>query len=53
MRRRSREAGMLESLFAKENIVHLGAALYLVGFLFRDQIMLRGVIIAGDLVYIS
>ena len=44
---------MLESLFAKENIVHLGAALYLVGFLFRDQIMLRGFIIAGDLVYIS
>jgi hypothetical protein len=44
---------MFEALFAKENIVHLGAALYLIGFLFRDQIMLRSFIIAGDVVYIS
>ena len=44
---------MVEALFAKENIVHIGAALYLVGFLFRDQILLRILVIAGDLVYIS
>ena len=44
---------MVEVLFAKENIVHVGATLYLVGFLFRDQIMLRAFVIAGDLVYIS
>jgi hypothetical protein len=44
---------VIEGLFVRENIVHIGAALYLAGFLFRDQIMLRGLIIAGDLVYIS
>jgi hypothetical protein len=49
----SREAVMFQALLAKENIVHLGAALYLVGFLFRDQVMLRAFVIAGDLVYIS
>jgi hypothetical protein len=43
---------MLSSLLIKENIVHVGAAFYLAGFLFRDQLMLRGLIIAGDLVYI-
>src|SRR4051812_17066775 len=43
---------MLESLLVKENIVHLGAALYLFGFLFRDPLMLRTFIVAGDLVYI-
>lgn len=44
---------MVEALLVKENIVHLGAALYLAGFLFRDQILLRALVIAGDLVYIS
>lgn len=44
---------MAEALFAKENIVHLGAALYLIGFLFRGQVLLRAFVIAGDLVYIS
>ena len=43
---------MLEALLVKANIVHIGAALYLAGFLFRDQLMLRGLIIGGDLVYI-
>jgi hypothetical protein len=43
---------MFEALWHQENIVHVGAALYLAGFLFRDQLMLRGLIIAGDLVYI-
>jgi len=44
---------LFETLLVKENIVHLGAALYLVGFLFRDQILLRAFIIGGDAVYIS
>jgi hypothetical protein len=44
---------MVQALFVKENIVHVAAALYLVGFLFRGQIMLRTFVIAGDLVYIS
>lgn len=44
---------MLASLLVKENIVHVGAALYLAGFLFRDQMMLRGLIVLGDLVYIA
>ena len=47
------EAVVVEALFAKDNIVHVGATLYLVGFLFRDQIMLRIFVIAGDLVYVS
>jgi hypothetical protein len=44
---------MADGIFVTDNIVHVGAALYLAGFLFRDQIMLRGLIIAGDLVYIA
>ena len=43
---------MLEGLWDKDNIVHIGAAFYLAGFLFRDQLMLRALIIAGDVVYI-
>ncbi len=43
---------MIEGLFASENIVHAGALLYLAGFLFRNQLILRGLIIAGDFVYI-
>ena len=43
---------MLESLLVSENIVHAGALLYLMAFLFRDQIVLRSLIIAGDFVYI-
>lgn len=43
---------MIESLVASENIVHVGAMLYLAGFLFRNQLILRGLIVAGDLVYI-
>jgi CRP-like cAMP-binding protein len=34
------------------NIVHAAAALQLIGFLFRDQIILRAFIIFGSLVYI-
>ncbi|MFN8831832.1 MAG: hypothetical protein ACK50Q_07945 [Labrys sp. (in: a-proteobacteria)] len=43
---------MLDQLMHSENIVHIGAILYLAGFLFRDQLTLRGLIIAGDFVYI-
>ncbi len=43
---------MLEAILVKENIVHLGAALYLAGFLFRDQVMLRAFVASGDLVYV-
>lgn len=43
---------MLENLFVSENIVHAGALLYLAAFLFRNQIILRSLIIAGDFVYI-
>jgi hypothetical protein len=43
---------VIEGLFASENIVHVGALLYLAGFLFRNQLILRGLIIAGDFVYI-
>lgn len=43
---------MAEALFDHDNIVHIAAAFYLAGFLFRDQIMLRTLIIAGDVIYI-
>jgi CRP-like cAMP-binding protein len=43
---------VFEHLFVGQNIVHVGALLYLLGFLFRDQLVLRGLIILGDLVYI-
>jgi hypothetical protein len=43
---------MIEQILVSENIVHIGALLYLAGFLFRNQIMLRGLIIAGDFVYV-
>jgi hypothetical protein len=43
---------MLEALLVKENIVHLGAIFYLAGFLFRDQVMLRALVIGGDFIYL-
>lgn len=43
---------MLEQIWVSENIVHIGALLYLAGFLFRNQIILRTLIILGDFVYI-
>lgn len=43
---------MLDSILVSENIVHAGALLYLAAFLFRNQIILRSLIIAGDFVYI-
>ena len=44
---------LLDTLFHRENIVHIGALLYLSGFLFRKQILLRGLIVLGDIVYIA
>jgi hypothetical protein len=43
---------MLDAILVKENIVHLGALLYCVGFFCRDQILLRAFIIARDVVYV-
>jgi hypothetical protein len=44
---------MFDGFLAYGNIVHLGAALYCAGFLFRNQVTLRAFVIAGDLVYIG
>jgi hypothetical protein len=43
---------MPETILTTENFVHAAAALQLIGFLFRDQIILRGFIIGGSIVYI-
>lgn len=42
-----------DHLFSKDSIVHLAALCYLAGFLFRNQLLLRGLIIVGDIVYIA
>ncbi len=42
---------MSETKFLFENMVHLGAVLYLICFLFRDQVILRSFAIAGDFAY--
>jgi Popeye protein conserved region len=39
--------------FLLQHAVHLGAILYLVCFLFRDQIWLRSFAIAGDIAYVT
>ena len=44
---------LFDSLFSRDNIVHIAALFYLAGFLFRNQLLLRGLIIAGDLIYIA
>jgi CRP-like cAMP-binding protein len=41
----------LDGLAVSGNIVHVAALLYLAGFLFRNQLILRALIVAGDLVY--
>ena len=43
---------LIELVLSKENIVHAAAAFYLAGFLFRDQVLLRSLIVLGDLVYV-
>jgi uncharacterized cupin superfamily protein len=42
---------MLSGQLFLQNLIHLGALLYLVCFLFRNQIMLRAFAILGDLAY--
>lgn len=36
----------------KANIIHIAAAIFLSGFLFRDQIILRSLVIVGNCVYV-
>lgn len=43
----------LKDLAVSDNIVHLGALLYLAGFLFRNQLVLRSLIVVGDFVYMA
>lgn len=43
---------MLDDILDKENIIHIAAAIFLAGFLFRDQIMLRSLVIVGNVVYV-
>lgn len=43
---------MVDLVLDNDNFVHLAAGLYLIGFLFRDQIMLRALVITGDIVFI-
>ncbi|HQY74051.1 MAG TPA: cyclic nucleotide-binding domain-containing protein [Aestuariivirga sp.] len=38
-------------LFTSQNIVHVAALLFLLGFLSRDQFILRGLVLLGDLLY--
>jgi hypothetical protein len=42
---------VLAHIFVSDNLVHVAAAIYLAGFLFRDQIMLRALLVLGDVVY--
>jgi hypothetical protein len=42
----------MQHILVGDNIVHIGAALCLAGYLFRDQVMLRALVVLGDLVYI-
>lgn len=43
---------LYDSIFTKDGIVHIAALFYLSGFLFRDQILLRSLIILGDVIYV-
>jgi CRP-like cAMP-binding protein len=43
---------VLYALFVKENFVHVAAALCLAGYLCRDQLLLRALIVVGDTVYV-
>ena len=43
---------IFEQLFVSKNIVHVAALLFLLGFLSRDQFILRGLVLLGDLLYI-
>jgi CRP-like cAMP-binding protein len=39
-------------LFVSQNLVHVAALLFLLGFLSRDQFILRGLVLLGDLFYL-
>lgn len=41
----------INDLMTSENIVHVAALFYLSGFLFRNPVVLRSLIIVGDIVY--
>ena len=43
---------VFEQLLDSRNIVHVAALFYLLAFLFRDQLILRGLILLGNLVYV-
>jgi hypothetical protein len=43
---------MITQQFVLQNLVHVGSILYLVCFLFRDQILLRSFAIAGDCAFV-
>ena len=45
-------SAIVENLFVSQNIVHVGALLCLLGFLFRNQLILRLLVLGGDCVYI-
>lgn len=42
----------LASFATTDSIIHLAALFYLSGFLFRDQILLRSMIVLGDIIYV-
>lgn len=42
----------IADLFVSKNIVHVAALLFLLGFLSRDQFILRGLVLLGDLLYV-
>lgn len=41
------------SLFDGQNIVHLAALLQLTGFVFKDQVVMRGLLVTGSLTYVA
>ena len=43
---------IIADLFVSKNIVHVAALLFLLGFLSRDQFILRGLVLLGDLLYV-
>ena len=43
---------VIADLFVSKNIVHVAALLFLLGFLSRDQFILRGLVLLGDLLYV-
>lgn len=43
---------ILSEIWSENGLVHIGAVLYLIAFLFRDQLFLRLFVVAGDTVYV-